>query len=95
MPNDVMHKATLSGRITSVQMPRGSEVEYVTVQHDAATMWYRADPSQANETRYFQAFPTGATAIPRNAMYLGTCLFDGGHLVYHVFEVFPPLEKGV
>lgn len=71
-------------------MPEGAQILSVQVQGDAPQMWALVDPSRPAEERTFISFATGQM-VPNglDLIHLGTVQFDGGDLVFHVFEVNP------
>jgi hypothetical protein len=71
----------------STAMPAGAEILAVQVQGDAPQMWALVDPESPVELRTFQSFGTGHVIDASILAYLGTVQFDGGELVFHVFEV--------
>lgn len=70
-------------------MPAGAEILSVQIQGDAPQMWVLVDPNQPPETRAFRSFGTGHPVDAEIIAHLGTVQFDGGELVFHVFEVKP------
>jgi len=68
-------------------MPAGAEILSVQMQGDAPQMWALVDPHAALELRVFQSFGTGHDVPPTAVKHLGTLQFDGGALIFHVFEM--------
>lgn len=76
------------GRFTTA-MPKGAAILHVEVQGDAPQMWALVDPSAPAEPRTFESFGTGHPINAEIIAHIGTVQFDGGALVFHVFEVRP------
>lgn len=73
----------------TVSMPAGARMLSVQVQHDRMCLWALVnDMTQKRVTRYIAIVETGEP-FPEGVFlnFIGTCQFDGGELVYHVFEV--------
>lgn len=70
-------------------MPIGAEILSVQRQGDAVQMWALVDPKAEGEPRTFQSFGTGHPVPDDILKHLGTVQFDGGELIFHVFEVQP------
>lgn len=75
-------------RFTTV-MPKGAEILSVQRQGEGVQMWALVDPSQPAEERTFQSFGTGHDIDAEIIAHLGTVQFEGGALIFHVFEVKP------
>ncbi len=74
----------------TTSMPAGAEILSVQKQGDAVQMWALVDPKQPGELRAFQCFGTGHPVPDAEIIaHLGTVQFDGGDLIFHVFEVKP------
>ncbi len=71
----------------TTMMPVGAEILSVQVQGEEAQMWALVDPNQPGEPRTFQSFGTGHPVDAEIVKHLGTVQFDGGDLIFHVFEV--------
>lgn len=71
-----------------VEMPIGAVVLTAREQDDNICIWAQVDTLQAAvETRTFQVFGTGNEIPTDHVMcYFGTVMFQGGALVFHVFE---------
>ena len=78
----------------AVEMPVGAKVLTVAAQADErgneqACLWALVDPDPRceKETRRFRTVGTGHTIVdPGSLEYVGTFMFAGGALVFHVFE---------
>jgi hypothetical protein len=73
-----------------LDLPLGSEVVHVAVQGNAlgtVWLWILLNPdNEYREARFFRVFGTGHDLGPHDCKYVGTCLWDGGRLVWHVME---------
>lgn len=70
-----------------ITMPRGAAVLNVQRQAGAYRVWVLADPEDLHVDRFFAFVPTGAVFDADQVTYLATCVFDGGNLIFHLFEV--------
>lgn len=72
-----------------LKMPRFAQILSVQFQGNAGIMvWAEVDPSQPEETRYFEVYCAGAS-LPEDGYfreYLDTLLLDGGSFVIHIYE---------
>jgi len=71
-----------------VKIPEGSRLIHCREQYYTIALWFDV-PDQLTprvEERRFQIYGTNHT-IPDDLAYQGTCLFAGGDLVLHVYEV--------
>lgn len=73
-----------------IVMPNGAKVLYFGNQHETPTLWAEVDPFKPSEVRRFWIVGTGHVT-PENTKeaYVGTALFSGGALVWHLYEVLP------
>jgi hypothetical protein len=71
------------GKTTELTVPDGMLVRHVHMRESQVCMWAEVQPYNPEITRRFVVLATGDT-IPRNAVYLGTCM--DGPFVWHVFE---------
>lgn len=72
---------------TELEMPKAAEILTVGIQGDDIVMWAKVNPEAPLETRTFLGFGTGhdlPDQIPLK--YVGTTLFTGHNLVFHIFE---------
>lgn len=70
-----------------VSMPEGSQLVHCREQTNNIALWFEVPDQYASTTeRRFQIYGTGHT-VPEDLVYRGTCIFAGGDLVLHVYEV--------
>jgi len=71
-----------------VKLPAGSRLVHCREQYNSIALWFEMPDQYATpiEEHRFQIYGTGHT-IPENLTYRGTCIFAGGELVLHVYEV--------
>lgn len=83
-----IHKITLYVGQQSVELPKGAEVISCQSQHDVITVWYECYALKPRKARYFEVVGTGMNFEKTPAhKHIGTCIMDGGHLIWHVYEV--------
>jgi hypothetical protein len=83
----IIHKQILVGEeYQDIQVPAGTEFLTAAVQRNSICVWYKCDPDNPPMPRKIAIIPTGHTP-PEIALYLGTCMFQDGQIVLHVFEV--------
>jgi hypothetical protein len=71
----------------ALEMPRGTHVIGVQVQHGKPRMWALVDPSEPVETRRFLTAGTGHELDRAEELrHAGTFQMCGGDLVLHLFE---------
>lgn len=71
-----------------VEMPVGSEVLAVQIQHGAPTIWAKVPREHSKtERRRFVLVATGGTVTEDAHDYIGTVQAADGHLVFHLFEL--------
>lgn len=75
------------GDEVSIDMPRGAEILHVDVQNHRPYLWARVDASAPPEARHFRFAGTGHTLDDRVGKHVGSFLMEGGHLVFHIFEL--------
>lgn len=69
-----------------VEMPEGSEILCVQMQHGVPCVWAVGIEGAAKVKRTFAVYGTGHPMITRQAdKYVGTVQEHGGALVWHVF----------
>lgn len=66
-------------------LPYRAELLYFDSQDDVPTLWARVVPDGPKEIRRFRLRGTGHEGA--EGAYVGTALFKGGVLVFHLFEV--------
>lgn len=72
-----------------IEMPKNAEILTVQEQGGNISLWALVDPKEEKELRYFEVYGTGhdihyGMGVSRE--YVGTFQFDGGTLVFHLFE---------
>lgn len=72
----LVHQVALQGKVLHVAARWAWVVEF----------WALADSLVPQETRHFQAIPTGLGEVPEGAEYQGTAIAPDG-LVWHLFEL--------
>ena len=69
-----------------IEMPEGSEILCVQVQHGQPCVWAKVIPDAAKVKRLFAVYGTGHPMTVRSAdQYVGTFQLQGGALVFHVY----------
>lgn len=69
-----------------IEMPMGSEILCVQVQHNQPCVWARVIPDAAPVKRLFAVYGTGHPMVTKQAdQYVGTFQLEGGAFVGHVF----------
>ena len=74
-----------------ILMPEGAHLLCVQAQREQLCLWAIVDSNAPREKRMFRIHGTGHE-LPDdigNYIYIGTVQQEGGHLVWHVFEVEP------
>jgi len=84
-------------RVQTIEVPQGGEILMFREQHNRPTMWIRHDKGVPTKKQQFMLVPTGDEFIPDNANgstlnYVGSCLLDGGAIVFHLFLVQQPIQ---
>lgn len=75
---------------TPVVMPEGAEVLHVGEQRGSVCIWALVDPAAPKVERRFVVAPTGGIVPPYRGRFLGSVLYAGGALVFHVWEDLRP-----
>lgn len=70
----------------TIQVPTGSTVLCAKEQHGELCLWFEVETSAALQPRTFEVFGTGHPMPEAVREYIGTAMFDGGGLVFHVYE---------
>lgn len=86
----VVHKFTLLIKDEqTIKMPVGTEILSIQNQHDSLCIWALVDTQQSQfQLRTFRIYGTGHPIEVMNGHdYIGSVQFDGGFLVWHVFEI--------
>lgn len=75
----------------SVLLPQGAKILRFANQHEQACLWCLVDPDAQLQARAFRMAGTGhqISEPAENLAYVGTELFQGGMLVFHLFEFIP------
>lgn len=71
-----------------IEVPVGAEILCAREQIEQICIWFRCDPTAANETRTIDIVGTGHPAS--DGRYVGTASLSGGQLIFHVFERAQP-----
>jgi hypothetical protein len=73
----------------SLQIPAGSRILSVDVQHGVPCMWVLVDPANSAVTRRFRFAGTGhpITESIEQLDFIGTFQMHGGSLIFHIFEI--------
>lgn len=81
-----VHKYEWPGNLTRVTflMPRNAEILCAQVQRENICIWVRVADERSKEERHFQMCGTGHVAP--DGKYIGTVQFEGGALIFHIFE---------
>jgi len=89
MTQKVIWKYELGGAHSIIQMPREAKVLHVEVQRGVPCLWVECEPDAPKEYRAFAVIGTGHPFNDKGFEYVGTYLSEGGHFVFHVYEVKP------
>lgn len=83
----VVHKVTLNYGKQTLELP-ACAILCVQNQKEEVTMWYAVDEKSPEKKfkRIFLVIGTGSVMEEEALKYIGTAQFQGGDLVYHVFE---------
>ncbi len=74
--------------IDTIEMPVGSKIIHVDVQHGAVRLWVLINKEEKGvEKRIFRIYGTGHDIDDNlKLLHIGSCLTNEGTLVWHVFE---------
>jgi hypothetical protein len=87
---EVWKWALFARDLTTIHVPVGAKFLHVHEQHDQICIWALVDPKEERrEERTLRIAGTGHALANGNFEYIGTAHFDGGSLVFHVFEATP------
>jgi len=77
-----------------LNLPIGARTLTFAAQGEIGCLWALVDPHAEAETRRFRLAGTGhaINVEPERLAYVGTALFRGGALVFHLFEIIAPSE---
>jgi hypothetical protein len=70
----------------TVSMPRGARILRFNNQDGVPCIWALVDPHEVAEERKFLLVNTGEPFNALGLTYVGSALFSGGSLVWHLFE---------
>jgi len=73
-----------------LDMPKGSEILCVQIQHDKPMIWANTNPDNVKEHRKIMVVGTGYEFDNSNLTYIGTFQELGGSMIWHVFEEHNP-----
>jgi hypothetical protein len=85
------------GVLLPVIMPAGAQILTAQMQAGKLVFWARVDTGAENQTRFLCVVTTGRADLDQikmnTAVYIATVQIVGeiGTLVFHIFEVDPPL----
>jgi hypothetical protein len=83
-----VHKYTLNGEMTVLNMPVGAKILTVREQRGSACIWALVDLTKASQPRTFVMYGTGyPMPDPAGLQFVDSVMFFGGDIVFHVFEV--------
>lgn len=78
-----------------IEIPKGAEILTVQVQHGAPCIWAIVNPLEEKEKKQIRIIPTGVDieGDTKGLKYYGTFQIQTqrGLLIFHVFEVLPPV----
>ena len=72
-----------------IPMPMGAKVLHFANQNEIPTIWVEVDTDEQDRAKTFfivgtgHDIPTGKTVV-----YIGSALFAGGNLVWHLYEEY-------
>lgn len=78
-------KAVIAQDDHSFEAPIGAELLTAREQGSDLCVWFRCNPDLPKEKRRVEVCGTGWENSPQGR-YVGSAHFDGGQLVFHVFE---------
>jgi hypothetical protein len=72
-----------------LSLPLGAKILCVQSQLGEPKLWALVDPDAPQENRVIRTHGTGHPVADtnHNLFYLGTYQLQGGHVIFHVFEV--------
>lgn len=71
----------------SIEMPVGSNVLCVQVQHGSPFIWVDVDPRKDSVSRYFQIVGTGQDLPIKPYKYIGTFQTAEGNFIWHLYAL--------
>ncbi len=71
---------------TRLNLPHGSKILTVQMQHNIPQLWAMIDTDKPSEQRLISIFGTGHIMPEDPGEYIATFQMDGGALVFHVFD---------
>lgn len=77
---------SITNQDQDIDIPVGAKIIHIAAQSDILCLWALVDPSASMQQRWFRVHNAGHNVDPKLA-YVGSAMFHGGKLVFHVFEV--------
>ncbi len=68
-----------------IMLPNGAKVLRFMNQYEVPTIWAEVDPDEPTLPRLFHIVGTGHDMPTQELTYIGTALFRGGALVWHLY----------
>ena len=93
----VIHKHEVGVGAYTLNIPADAELLDVQEQRGKPVLWVLGDPDGRQVHRWFKGVMTGFPEPHdswRSWTYVGTCQFDGGAFVLHLFAEIPSGEGG-
>lgn len=80
---------TETDRYFEIEMPIEAEILCVQNHKEKTCIWAWVESNNKKEIRAFRGIATGLNCdeYKENHIYIGTCQFSYGGLVYHYFEI--------
>lgn len=72
--------------VTTLDLPRGSNVIHIDVQGSRYIIWAEVDETQPIEKRRFVGLMTGQS-VDLGMKHISTLLVDNGNFVIHFYEI--------
>jgi len=72
--------------VTTLLLPEDAEFLSVQLQGEDACIWFLVNDQKPKVRRVFHAYGTGHIVSDNPGKFLGTVQFNGGSLVFHIFE---------
>ena len=85
----------LNSRYQRFLMPKGAQILTAQRQGTDPCIWALVDEKAPQDFRMFRIYPTGYVLdelVGETYKYLGTIQYEGGSLIYHLFEVVPVVQ---
>lgn len=71
----------------TLPLPKDAELLHFASQGGAPMIWALVDPTQPQQDRSFRLAGTGHPIEEEGLTFVGTAMFGGGALVFHLFEI--------